>query len=105
MGGAFHLLDRVDCGEGYDRGTMFKDRVDGSFNGGGIDQRADCVVDEDDIVVNAVEGCEGVRDGFLTVISAGDDVNLGGGAEETAMFGDLSLDAFDFVAAHGYINS
>ena len=75
--GAFDLLDGVYGGHAYDGGTVFRDHVDDAVDGGGIDQRADGVVDEDDVVGGrGGQGGEGVRDGVLAGVAPGDDVDF-----------------------------
>ena len=50
VGGALDLLDGVDGGHGDDGGAVLFDGGDGAVDGGGVDERADGVVDEDDVV-------------------------------------------------------
>ena len=79
MGGALDLLDGVDGGEADDGRAVLGDGVDGAVDGVGVDEGADCVVDEDDVVVGygggGGEGGETVGDGLLAVFSACDDAD------------------------------
>ena len=83
VGGALDLLDGVHRGQADDGGAVLGDGVDGAVDGGGIDERAGGVVDEDDVVLAAAglgdELGERVADGLLADVAALDDVDLAAG--------------------------
>ena len=83
---------------------MLDDRVDGAVDGFGVDEGPDGVVDEDDVVVLAIQGGKGVSYGFLAVFSACDDVDAVGESEFGGVFGDLGLNALDFAWADGDVD-
>jgi len=100
VGGALDLFDGVDGGQADDGCAVFQDGVDGAVDGPGVDEGADRVVDEDDVVFLAVEGGEGVGYGFLAVFAACDDVDAVAEAEFFRVLGNLDLYAFDLAGAH-----
>ena len=85
--GALDLLDGVDRGHSDDGGAVLDDGVDGAVDGGGIDERADGIVDEDNVVGLGGEGEKGVGNGLLAMVTAFDDVN----AVSKTVLGDLGL--------------
>lgn len=97
VGGALDLLDGIDGGEGDDGGAVFFDGANGSLDGGCVDEGAYGVVDEDDVVVVAVDGVEGVGDALLAVVASFDHADLAG----KSIFADLRSEALDFGGAHG----
>jgi hypothetical protein len=50
VGGTLDVLDGVDSRQTDDGGAVLDDGVDGAVDGGGVDQRADRVVDQNDVV-------------------------------------------------------
>jgi hypothetical protein len=95
VGGAFDLLDGVDGGGGDDGGAVLLDGGDGALDGGGVDERADGVVDEYDVRRRGGwERCEGVGDRVLAGIASGDDMDLGGELVLGEEFGDAGLLCF-----------
>jgi len=98
--GAFHLLDGVDGGQGYDGSAVLDDGVDGALNGGDVDERAHGVVDEDDVVFGAGQRGEAAADGFLTRVSADEDVDAGGEAE----VGDEFVGVVHFIGANADVD-
>ena len=75
VGGAFDLLDRVDGRETDDGGSVACDGVDGTVDGGGVDERTDSVVDENDVVRNRVDRVESVGNGVLAGVPTFDDAD------------------------------
>ena len=76
VGGALDLLDGVDCRCANDGGTVFFDGIDGAGDGGGVDEWADGIVDENDVVVRCGgKRVERIGDRVLPVIAANDDVD------------------------------
>ena len=74
---------------------MLLDGGDGALDGGGVDERTDRVVDEDDVVVGrGGQGGEGIGDGVLTGVAAGDDVDLVAEVVLGDEFGDAALFGF-----------
>ncbi len=104
VGRSFDLLDGVDGGKPNDGCSVFDDGVDGAVDGFGVDERANGVVDEDDVVFRAVERGQGVGYGFLAIFSPFDHVNAAGELEFCAVFGDLSFDALDLTGADGDVD-
>ena len=101
VGGALDLLDGVHGGHGDDGGAVLDDGVDGAVDGGGVNEGADGVVDEDDVVGISGDGREGVGDGFLAIVAAFD--KLDAGCE--AVFGDLVVDAFHLRFSYGHADA
>ena len=70
-------------------------------DGGGVDEGADGIVDEDDVLRGGGgEGGEGVGDGFLAVVAAGDDVDFFG----EMVLGEHGGDAGLFGVADGDVD-
>ncbi len=101
VGGPLDLLNGVEGGEADDGSSMADDSVDGAFDEGGLDEGADSVMDEDDVIVLAIEGLKGVGDGVLAVIATGDD----GHPFFQMELGDLGGDAIHLLRAHGYVDA
>jgi hypothetical protein len=77
VGGALDLLDGVDGRHADDGCAVLLDGVDGAGYSFGIYQRPDSVVDQHDVVGRgAGQRGEGVGDGVLAGVAAGDDVDL-----------------------------
>jgi hypothetical protein len=101
VGGALDLLDGVDGGEADDGGAVLFDHGDGALDGLGLDHGADGVVDDDDVVgCGGGQGGEGVGDGVLACVAAGDDVD----AVVQLVLGDEVGDAVLFGGADGYVD-
>ena len=100
VGGPLHLLDGVHGGHADDGRSVLDDRIDGALDGGGVDQRADGVVDQDNIVGLGGQSGQGMGHRFLAMVAALDHADAIGEAE----LGDLGLDAFDLRLAHGHVD-
>jgi hypothetical protein len=102
VGGTLDLLDGVDGGGGYDGGAVVLDGGYGAFDGVRVNQRADGVVDEDDVVLGGGgQRGEGVGDGVLAGVAAGDDVD----AVEELVLGEQGGDALLFGLADCDVNA
>ena len=97
IGGALDLLDGVHGGDADDGCAVFGDGVDGAVDGGGIDEGADGVVDEDDVVWRRVQCSEGVGYGALAVFATFYDADFG----FEPVVGDEFGDAVDLGCADG----
>lgn len=104
VGGALDLLDGIDGGQADDGRAELGDGVDGAVDGGRVDQGADGIVDEDQVVGLGGQRGEGVGDGLLAAVSAFDDVDAGGEAGLGGILGDLGLDAIDLRSADGDVD-
>ena len=93
--GALDLLDGVDGGQADDGGAMLGNGFDGARDGVGVDQGADGVVHQHDVIVLRLHGRKGASDGFLTAVAAFDDSDAAG----ELVFGDDGLDTFNFRGA------
>ena len=101
VGGALDLLDGVHRRSSYNRRPVFFDGVDGLVDGGGVDEGADGVMDQDDVVGRGGgQGGEGVGDGVLAGVAADDDVDL----VLHAVLGDQGEDAGFFGGADGDVD-
>jgi alpha,alpha-trehalase len=101
VGGALHLFDGVDGGEGDDGGAVFFDGGDGALDGFWVDEGADGVVNQDDVGGRgAGQGGEGVGDGVLAEVAAGDDVDFAAKLVVGQQGGDARL----FRLANGDVN-
>ena len=100
VGGPLHLLDGVD-GRHADNGrAMFDYCIDGPVYGGGVDQRADGVVHQDNVVRLGGKLGESVRNGLLAMVATSHDVNARGESE----LGDLGLDPLHLRPAHSHVD-
>ena len=101
VGGALHLLDGVHGGHPHDGRAVLDDGVDGAVDGCGVNEGADGIVYQDDVVGLGRKGGEGVGDGFLTMIAAFHDLDPPG----KAVFGDLVVDPLHLRLADGYADA
>ena len=102
VGGALDLLDGVDGGHADDGGAVLDDGVDGALDGGGVDEGANGVVDEDDVV--------GLGGGMAARAWVTDSWRLSPPSTSwtragEAVFGDLVVDAFHLRLAHGHADA
>jgi hypothetical protein len=95
VGGALHLLDGVDGWQADDGSTVLFNPPNSAGDSGWVNQRPDGVVDQDDIVVVALNERERMGDAFLTGVSTLDDLY----GRRKAVFGDLGFEAFDLGTA------
>ena len=100
VGGALDLLDSVDGGKAHYGSLVFLDSADGALDGSSIDERADGIVHEDDVIRLAVEGVEGVGDALLPGVSTGHNVDFPG----KSVIADLGGDTVHFIGAYGYVH-
>jgi len=104
VGGSLDLLDGVDGRQADDCRAVLDDGVDGAVDGFGVDEGADGVVDEDDVVFGTIERGEGVGYGFLAVFATFDYENAVGEMEFIGVLGDLRLNALYLIGADGDVD-
>ncbi len=97
VGGALDLLDGVDGRCGDDRGAVLFNGDNGPLDGGGVDERADGVVNENDVLgAGGGKLGESVGDRLLAIVAADDDVDFA----RQAMLGEHGGDARLLRVAH-----
>ena len=89
--GALHLFDGIDGRQADNGGAVLGDCFDGARDGRGVDQWADGVVHQHDVVVFRLHRCKCASDGLLAAVSA---FHHGDAASELIL-GDDGLDALD----------
>jgi tRNA(Ile)-lysidine synthase len=94
--GAFNLLDGIDRWHAYDGGAVLNDRVDGAIDGGWVNQRANRIMYQDDVVGRSGDGIEGVRYRLLAMVTA----RYHSHPAVEAVFRYLGLHAFHLRLAH-----
>jgi len=101
VGGSLDLLDGVDGGGRDDRRAVLFDGRDGAGDGCRVDERANSVVDEDDVFIARRRKLgEGVGDGLLAIVAADDDVDFG----SQAVLGEHGGDARLLGVANGDVD-
>ena len=105
VGGALDLFNRVDGGQADDGCTELDDRIDGAVDGVGVNERADGIVDEDDVVGLGGNGGESARDGLLAMVAALDDMDARSEVVGGAELGDLGFGALHLGLADGDVDA
>ena len=107
-GGALYLLDGVDGGQAHNGCSMHAHRLYGTGDQPGGNQRADCVMHQDDVVIVQRPGLrcrryqcmEGTGDAVLPGIASLDNAHVGG----EAVLVNESCQALALIAADGHVD-